>query len=215
MINQAHPGLDGSYYDRERPSIYTRVADGPNVVLDLGCGMGALGRKLHELNRAKTLIGVEIFEAAGNEAAKFYDQVYIGDIEALKLTYSDFFDYAICGDILEHTKDPYRLVSQIRVWLKPGGKLICSLPNVRNWHVWSDLVFRGRWEYQDSGILDATHLRFFTRQSGCRMVSDAGLKIEECVMLMYGGRKQFFNAITLRLFEEFLAPQLLIVARKA
>jgi SAM-dependent methyltransferase len=215
MINQAHLGLDASYYGRERPSIYNRIDEGPNVVLDLGCGMGALGRKLRELNKAKELVGVEIFETAGKEAAKFYDKVYIGDIEGMQLQYSDFFDYAICGDILEHTKDPYRLVSQIRTWLKPGGRLLCSLPNVRNWHVWSKLIFRGQWEYEDSGILDATHLRFFTRKSGCKMVADAGLLVENCTMLTYGAKKLFLNALTLRLFEEFLALQFVVVARKA
>jgi 2-polyprenyl-3-methyl-5-hydroxy-6-metoxy-1,4-benzoquinol methylase len=214
VINQSHPGLDNSYYGRERPSLYTRVDEGPTIILDLGCGMGTLGRKLRELKKAKELVGAEIFETAGQEAAKFYEKVYIGDIESMQLPYLDYFDYVICGDILEHTKDPYRLVSQIRTWLKPGGKLICSLPNVRNYRVWSKLIFRGQWEYEDSGILDATHLRFFTRKSGCKMVRDAGLQIENCTMLTYGTKKLLLNALTFRLCEELLALQFVIEARK-
>jgi SAM-dependent methyltransferase len=89
------------------------------------------------------------------------------------------FDVAVCGDILEHLKEPRRVIDQIYQWLKPGGLIVCSVPNVRYWRVWQDVIFRGEWKYTTEGIMDQTHLRFFTRRSFRRMLTDASFVIQD------------------------------------
>jgi O-antigen biosynthesis protein len=215
MLNELHPATGDIYYNRDRSSIYPCVPEGPNVVLDLGCGAGVVGKRLLELKRAKRVVGVEIYQPVAAEAAKCYHQVHQGDIETMELDYHECFDYVICADILEHLNAPQKLVSRIRHWLKPEGKLICSVPNVRNWSVLGDLLWRGNWEYQDSGILDQTHLRFFTRRTFLKMLQGAGFEIESCRMLIYGRRNRIGSSITAGLLDEFLGTQVLTVSHKS
>lgn len=85
--------------------------------------------------------GGEIFEPAVQEARKHYDEVIVGDLEDMHLDYTGRFDFVICGDILEHLKNPYRIVSGAYDWLKPGGHLPVCLPNVRYGAVLKDLFF--------------------------------------------------------------------------
>ena len=215
MKNPAFPDATASYYTQTKEFLLHLIPDGPNVVMDLGCASGRLGQRLMELNKATELIGVEIFDVAAREAMKCYKTVHIGDIEELSLAYSDYFDLVICGDVLEHLKEPTEVVRKIHCWLKNGGRIICSVPNARYWRVWRDLVFRGEWEYTSEGILDQTHLRFFTARSLKKMLADASFVVEHEDMRMAVGRKQHvFNRLTLGLFREFFAFQLLISGRK-
>lgn len=202
------------YYNQGRPSIVSKVKEGPNRILDLGCGSGAVGRRLLDQGRASEIVGVEIFPSASKEASQFYTQVHVGDIEEMELPYGGEFDYVLCGDILEHLKDPYSVVNRITGWLKEGGTFICSLPNVRHWSVLKSLVFSGRWDYVDAGIMDKTHLRFFTRRTCLRMIEEAGLKIEFWHMLITGRRYRLINTFSLGLLREFIGPQVVVVARK-
>ena len=194
MLNQAHISNQDTYYNRERPSIVGLVRTAPNVVLDLGYGAGAVGRRLLQEGKASIVVGVELFAAAAQEAAHF--------------------DYVLCGDILEHLKDPYSVVKKIHGWLKDDGRLVCSLPNVRHWKVLADLAFHGAWDYQDAGVMDRTHLRFFTRRSCFNMLRGAGFEVEQWRMLIAGRRYLLLNGVTFGLFAEFLGPQIVTLARK-
>jgi 2-polyprenyl-3-methyl-5-hydroxy-6-metoxy-1,4-benzoquinol methylase len=214
MLNQAHTSTSGHYYTRERPSITGLIEPGPHAILDLGCGSGAVGRKLKETGKASELVGVEIFKSAADEASRHYAKVYCGDIEAMTLPYEKRFDYVLCGDILEHLKDPYEVVGRIHGWLKDDGHFICSVPNVRNWRVLAGLIFRGAWEYRDAGIMDRTHLRFFTRRSCWKMVRDGGFEVERSRLLIWGRRYQWLNVATFGLLDEFLGSQIVVMARK-
>jgi 2-polyprenyl-3-methyl-5-hydroxy-6-metoxy-1,4-benzoquinol methylase len=214
MINTEHTANDDLYYNQEKPALIPLIADGPHRVLDLGCGAGMLGRALYAKGKAAAVIGVEIYPAAAQEAAKHYQHVHQGDLESLELDYQNYFDYVICGDILEHLKDPYAQVRRISQWLKKGGRVVASLPNIRNWKIIFDLVIHGQWEYADSGILDHTHLRFFTRKTSRKLFEDANLRVEHHQMLIRGPKKELANWLTLGTLQEFLGRQVIIVARK-
>jgi 2-polyprenyl-3-methyl-5-hydroxy-6-metoxy-1,4-benzoquinol methylase len=214
MLNNAHPSATDVYFNRERPSLVALVKPGPNAVLDLGCGAGAVGRKLRETGKAEEVVGVELFSLAAREAARHYTEVHSGDIEEMTLPYAKRFDYILCGDILEHLKDPYAVVNKVHGWLKDDGRFICSLPNVRYWRVLTELAFRGAWDYRDAGVMDRTHLRFFTRRSCFRMLTEANFIVERWQMLLGGRRYLLLNAVTLGLFKEFLGPQIVVLARK-
>jgi len=202
------------YYNIEKSQIHPLVHKGQNRVFDMGCGTGRLGRKLMELKKASELTGVEIFSQAAEEARKYYDKVYHGDIETLELNYEDYFDYIICGDILEHLLDPWEMLKKVHVWLKQEGLLICSIPNIRNWRIIKDLVLFGKWEYREAGILDRTHLRFFTRSTIMQSLNEAGFEIIDQEVMIWGIKKTLCNNATFGIFKDFLGSQFLISAKK-
>lgn len=214
MLNTAQSTDHAAYYNHERPSITSLIKEGPNVILDLGCGSGAVGRKLREVGKAGELVGVELFSAAAEKARAHYTTVHCGDIEEMTLPYGKQFDYVLCGDILEHLKNPYAIVERINGWLKDDGTFICSLPNVRYWKILFDLAVRGDWKYEDAGVMDRTHLRFFTVKSCVKMLQEAGFEVEARKMLIGGRKYKLLNAVSLGTLQQFVAPQIVIAARK-
>jgi 2-polyprenyl-3-methyl-5-hydroxy-6-metoxy-1,4-benzoquinol methylase len=201
------------YYNMLKKEFLPLIPEGPNVILDLGCGVGRLGRVLREMNKAAIVIGVDCNASATEEATKHYDKVYQGDIELMNLPFIEHFDFILCGDILEHLKNPWSALINIKGMLKPDGTLICSIPNVRYYKVIIDLLFHGTWEYTDAGILDSTHLRFFTKSSFIQMLRNANYRVTWLYMSIHG-KKRIANKMTFSIFSEFLATQMMIAARK-
>jgi 2-polyprenyl-3-methyl-5-hydroxy-6-metoxy-1,4-benzoquinol methylase len=215
MRNTAFSDPTAEYYNTEKRFLFHMIPDGRNVALDLGCAAGAVGRALLESNKAVEVTGVEIFEPAAAEARKHYKVVHVGDIEEMSLNYEKYFDLVICGDVLEHLKDPGKVLRQVHGWLKDGGRVVCCVPNVRYWRIWRDLIFKGDWGYTSEGIMDQTHLRFFTTKSFKRMLAEASFVVEREDMRIAAGPKQrLFNRLTLGVFKEFLGFQMLFLARK-
>jgi 2-polyprenyl-3-methyl-5-hydroxy-6-metoxy-1,4-benzoquinol methylase len=141
--------------------------------------------------------------------------VHVGDIEEMNLDYDECFDLVICGDVLEHLRDPGNVLRQIHRWLKDGGRVLCCLPNVRYWRIWRNLIFKGDWRYTSDGIMDQTHLRFFTTKSFKRMLTEASFVVErEEMRIAVGPKHRLFNRMTMGAFQEFLGFQMLFLARK-
>ena len=203
------------YYNLVNETITSLVPEGPNVVLDIGCANGLLAKRLRESNKAKVVVGVEVFDAAANEAAKYCDKVHRGDIEILDLPYEDHFDLVICGDVLEHLKDPWAILTKIGQWLKPDGRVISSVPNIRYWRVVRDLVIHDQWEYRQDGILDNSHLRWFTRKTIIAALKQADYTVLYQKMVVHGNRQSLFDALTLGAFSGFMASQIITIARRA
>ncbi|MBT2157695.1 methyltransferase domain-containing protein [Clostridioides difficile] len=105
-----------------------------------------------------SIYGIEISESAG-KLAKYSADVLIANIEKVKLDYKKIFDYIILGDVLEHLIDPWKIVNELKQYLKKDGYLVSSIPNIMHVSVLRNLVL-GNFTYEDSGILDKTHLRF-------------------------------------------------------
>jgi 2-polyprenyl-3-methyl-5-hydroxy-6-metoxy-1,4-benzoquinol methylase len=214
MQNTAFQQKDADYYTRFKWWMLPLIKDGSNVVMDLGCACGLMGRRLREAVKVGEVVGAEIFPAAAAEVKKTCKEVHVGDVEELTPDYENLFEYVICGDVLEHLKEPYHTLQKIYKWSKPGGKVLVCLPNVRNYRLLADLVFGGKWDYVFAGVLDKTHLRFFTRSSCRRMVEEADFKILHEQMIVSGPKKEFFNKVTFGLFNEFLAEQIFHVGEK-
>ena len=166
----------GSYSRRDRLEIVSLVPQNSRRILDVGCAAGEVGRRLKELGFAE-VIGVEKDAAAAAVAREVYDEVHTGDIVTVGLPYSDgYFDTIIFADVLEHLVEPETILRTMRRLLADDGTIVVSLPNVRFWGVINNLV-EGAWTYTDEGILDRTHLRFFTLQEATKMLEDAGYEI--------------------------------------
>ena len=140
-------------------------------------------RWLRETGRIEAAWGLELFEAAAALAREHFDEVIVGDAEVLvESAFQDLrFDLILCLDVLEHMVDPWRFVDRVQRLLAPGGRMVISVPNVRCAQVLWPLLMRGQWQYADEGILDRTHLRFFTRESAIALASTAALQVDRCI----------------------------------
>lgn len=215
------------YYLETRPDIQAMVEAGGKRVLDVGCAGGELGRALKQAG-AVEVVGIERSTEAAALAKEWLDQVFVSDVENFSLPLNDAsFDCIIFADILEHTVDPWSVVASYGRYLKTDGRVVASIPNVRFYAVIARLLFN-RWGYRESGILDNTHLRFFTLPTIREMFRQAGYEIErvECKYRLFEDQSRIgrVGAVVSRLFCRFIAPwmwrhffafQYLIVAKKA
>ena len=143
-------------------------------VLDVGCASGYLGEALKA--RGCTVVGVETDEEAAEAAKGVLDEVVVGDIGAIDVVArfgAGRFDAVVFGDVLEHVVDPEGVLRAVRPLLAPGGFVVASIPNVAHGSVRLSLM-SGRFEYRPLGLLDETHVRFFTRTSLHALLADAG-----------------------------------------
>jgi 2-polyprenyl-3-methyl-5-hydroxy-6-metoxy-1,4-benzoquinol methylase len=146
-------------------------------VLEVGCSSGYFGQALK--NAGHEVWGVELSAKAAARARKKLDHVFVGTIE--KFLANDTlkgirFDYITFGDVLEHLVDPVRVLKDCRRFLPPNGCIAASIPNVAHKAV-RLMLLEGRWDYAEFGILDNTHLRFFTRKSIVDMFTEAGFAV--------------------------------------
>ena len=147
-------------------------------ILDVGTADGYLGAILKA--RGHWLVGVERDGAAAERAKSHYDAFHYADIEAFDFPYRDEFDYVLFADVLEHLRDPEAVLRRSLPCLKKDGEVIVSVPNIANLVVRLSLLF-GRFDYRDRGILDRTHLRFFTLSSLNRLLQNCGCDVIERV----------------------------------
>jgi predicted TPR repeat methyltransferase len=142
-------------------------------LLDLGAAGGHLGRAVRD--RCAFLAGVEPDPGVPDSAREGYDDWRSTDALSAG-PWAGPFDTVVCADVLEHLPEPERLLERIAGWLSPGGILLVSLPNVANVTVRAALL-AGRFPYGDRGILDRTHLRFFTRSTGRELLERGGFRV--------------------------------------
>jgi SAM-dependent methyltransferase len=142
-------------------------------VLDVGCGTGYLGAVLQQ--RGYLIIGIDMYPL-DKGFYKHYVKIIQSDIEKwTDLDNGETFDYILMADILEHVNDPEAILSKLMSLLKPAGVIIICVPNIAHLYIRMKLLF-GCWDYQDYGIMDRTHLRFFTKKSLQNIVINVGIK---------------------------------------
>jgi 2-polyprenyl-3-methyl-5-hydroxy-6-metoxy-1,4-benzoquinol methylase len=169
--------VDEHYYGITRTEVVSFLTQPvPAKVLEIGCGTGATLAALKKMG-SRHVCGVELFEAAAAKARarEGVDEVLVGNAQTHLSTFKDgSFDLVVASHVLEHLVDPWQAAKDIHRVLAPNGMLIGAIPNVRHMSVVVPLVFGGKWRYRPSGILDRTHLRFFTDEGIRTMLSDAG-----------------------------------------
>ncbi|MDD5159833.1 MAG: class I SAM-dependent methyltransferase [Sulfuricurvum sp.] len=187
-------------------------------MLEIGAGGGDTLLYAKQHGYASHIYGIDLCQIENSyQNNSQFDQFIIGDVENIDLPFDEAsFDVIICGDVLEHLLDPYSLVKKLKQLLTPNGILIASLPNIREWHVLMDIVVKGDFNYQKTGILDKTHLRFFCKKNINHLFLNNDMSILSCTSNIdfTGYKKKIFNRITNRLFEEFLTVQYYYVVGK-
>ena len=154
-----------TYYRAERLDMLKYIPAGARTTLDFGCASGGFSHLVKQKLGTEAW-GVEIDAAAAQEAARKLDRVIHADaLESLDRIPDEYFDCILCLDLLEHLVDPYGLLLAVKRKLTSQGVVVASIPNIRYYRMLVKLVVHGEWRYEDQGILDKTHLRFFTRKS--------------------------------------------------
>jgi 2-polyprenyl-3-methyl-5-hydroxy-6-metoxy-1,4-benzoquinol methylase len=146
-------------------------------VLEVGCSSGALTERIAANGCRVT--GIEMRADAAEKARRFSEQVLVGDLATMPLPLPpSSFDAILLIDVLEHLADPIAALRRLFPLLRDGGRMVVAIPNVAHWLIRFRLL-EGRFDYEDSGILDRTHLRFYTRDTARSMLEGAGLEIHE------------------------------------
>lgn len=190
-------------------------------ILEVGAGGGNSLLYLKRQGIAKKVTGIELFDLPGTEQTnKNIDQFLIANIEQLPATtFSEEFDVIICGDVLEHLIDPWSARDKILSWLKPGGYFLASIPNVREFKTVLKILLKGTFTYEEGGVMDKTHLRFFGKKNIIDLMGSGGLHIEKIVSnLAYPAEntktRAKFNNLSFKAFEQFLAKQYFVLSIK-
>jgi 2-polyprenyl-3-methyl-5-hydroxy-6-metoxy-1,4-benzoquinol methylase len=207
---------DATYFLKIRRDIAMLVPFKARKVLDVGCGFGALG-KLLVSERGCVVHGVEHNPKARQYLAEVYANYVIGDIESSVYKFADErYDCIIFADILEHLVDPLGTLKAYSALLAPQGAVVASIPNVRNLALLFDIIIRGRWQYKNSGLLDRSHLRFFTRAEIYKLFHEAGLIIEriEVNRDRYRWPQRILSLIPTLFMPDLAVCQFRVVARR-
>lgn len=174
---QMYSTKPASYYAGANPYLFKHVQDGWREVLDVGCSAGGLGALMKD--KGIRVSGIEGYPEAAAKARRKLDHVLTGSIETLPLPYRPGqFDCIVFGDVLEHLVDPWAVLGKVRPFLQDKGTVLASIPNVGHMSVLAPLL-AGRFAYEDQGLMDRTHLRFFTRTEIVLMFESCGYRIRE------------------------------------
>jgi GT2 family glycosyltransferase/cyclopropane fatty-acyl-phospholipid synthase-like methyltransferase len=174
-----------NYYGNERPEVVKLINKKSKKILDVGCASGVMAAKIKKDFGAEVW-GIEVVESVAKEAEEKIDKVLIGSVEEKIPELPDnYFDTIVFADILEHLVDPWRVLKDIKKKLKPHGEIVVSIPNIRHWSTIIDLL-QGSWRYAEAGILDKTHLRFFTMETAAEMIQGAGYDILDLQATRFG-----------------------------
>ena len=202
-------------FNKSTFSVHTQILDSvreQSKVLDVGCAEGYLSKII--ASKECEVVGIELDKEAGQKAGKYCKEVVIGNIESIELNkeYYNYFDFVILADVLEHLQDPLQILIKFKKYLKDDGFIIISVPNIANWSIRFKLL-TGNFDYENQGILDEEHLRFFTEKTVKKLIIDAGLEIFK-FNLTVGDLNRlagFFNSFGL-MWPNLMAYQFLIIA---
>ena len=202
------------YYNNLRTDVLELLPLNSKKILEAGCGEGYTGEEAKKRTGAE-VTGIELFEEAAAKAKTRLDRVIIGDLEQINLDYPDkYFDCILYADVLEHLKNPEKVLSNHFRKLSDKGYIIASIPNIQ--YIRPVLsILSDKLEYEDAGILDRTHLRFFTLHTIKKMFSECGFEIIKINTNSNDSLKfKIINNLSFGLTKKFSVFQYLILAKK-
>jgi len=204
------------YYTAIRDDIIEMVPDGVRRILEVGCGAGFTGRAIKENRKGPIEVtGIEIEAKVAEKAKENIDRVMVGNVETMELPFEKgYFDCIIYGDVLEHLVDPWNILIRHCGFLKKNGYVVMSIPNIAHYRT-IKMLCRKEWNYEDRGILDKNHLRFFALNNIKEMLRNADLGIVRIKHKLSGSKsKKILNKMFCGALSDYLTEQYIILARK-
>lgn len=184
-------------------------------ILEVGCGTGATGALALARSRAGRYVGIELFEAAAAEARTVLSDVVVGNVETIDLPWQPAsFDAMILSEVLEHLIDPWSTLSKLGRVLRPGALVLASSPNISHWRVVRSLV-NGKFDLADRGVMDRTHMRWFTPSTFAAMFERSGYQVTQIrPVTPFAPRTQMLSRLTGGRYDHLFMTQIVVEARK-
>ncbi|MBL8519962.1 MAG: class I SAM-dependent methyltransferase [Betaproteobacteria bacterium] len=192
------PGAnDGTVYETHfNPLLFESFAQPPRVLLDIGCSAGLFGEEVRTRYPDCRTLGIEPHATTAAAAATRLHQVIQAPLEAVDFAAEGIapgsIDTVVAADVLEHMVDPWRAMLKIRPLLTPDAQLIFSVPNGRFLPFLHGIVDFGDWQYTDRGMLDVTHLRFFSLKTFTTLLNETGFRVEHCNYMLEPKLEAFY-----------------------
>lgn len=217
QINTSGTDIKPAAYYVNRDEMLKFIPDNVHTLLDVGCGEGLFGQSCKKTIVDIEVWGVELNKQVGEKAREKLDRVLIGNIEFDELDIPDhYFDVIVFNDVLEHLQSPWNVLEKIKKYLRTNGYVTASIPNVRYYDVIKRLLINKEWEYQDCGVLDKTHLRFFTQKSILRLFKDCNysvLRLEGVIDVDFPWKMKLVNRLLFNTIEDMKHKQFACVAK--
>jgi 2-polyprenyl-3-methyl-5-hydroxy-6-metoxy-1,4-benzoquinol methylase len=176
--------MDQAYGNHARsPDLIDVLPLDAKRVIDIGCSTGDIAKEYHARGNPEHYLGIEIVPEDAEVARPYCSDLIVGNIEEFdtqRWKELHGYDLWVFGDVLEHLYDPWSVLKKVRHSLPPGGQIACCIPNAQHWSIQARLSI-GDFRYEDKGLLDRTHIRFFTRQTIVEMLHGAGFEVIEIV----------------------------------
>ena len=174
-------GFDPVYYMNIREEMVKEITEDPDTrlrVLEVGCGCGCTLSHIRWKYPNAEVYGIETVESAA-KLGRYMANILVDNVETMEFPYVEkMFDYVIFGDVLEHLRDPYKVLSDLKRYICPDGKILASIPNLLNGSVIAPLL-RGKFTYKETGLLDKTHIHLFTKYEIEKMFLETGFQVEK------------------------------------
>ena len=198
------------YPDFANPELLDKIPLSARTILDVGCAQGALGADYLRRNPACRVLGIEMDEEAAAHARQRLTEVFVGDVEKTPMPFEvpEGIDCIVYGDVLEHLSDPWTVLKEHAKYLSPQGTVLVCMPNVEHWSFVAKLL-TGSFDYEDQGLFDRTHLRWFTPRTMARALAEAGLTLSDAAPrpIATDRAEQFTAALTPALAALGVDPQ--------
>jgi SAM-dependent methyltransferase len=208
--------MNGSakYLDQPRREVHEYIPPDASHILDVGCWMGGFGASIKASRPERVVWGIEPNAEAAEVASRRLDRVIVGTFPS-EAPLGQLFSAVTFIDVVEHFLDPWGAIREAGSLLAPGGVVVAAIPNIRHAEAVYPLLVRGRWDYSDSGLLDQTHLRFFTRATAVELFESSGYEVVRVapVNMSYKAFDMGFVARMSKWCEELFAHHYVVVAR--
>lgn len=208
------------YFTRPRKDLISFLPERTGLkILEIGAGGGDTLIELKQSGKASEVTGIELFALDGTyQNNALIDRFIVGNIEEIKPDLrTNYFDAILFGDVLEHLLDPWSVVKNVSGFLKPGGLLIASIPNIRSRQAFKKIFLEGDFGYTSEGLFDKTHYRWFCKKNMIHLLTPTSFELVSVTSnleLKKGSGTRILNRLTGRFFEEFLTVQFITVTRK-
>lgn len=201
-----------NYFNNCKKDIIKIIPPNSRTILEIGCGTGATLIEIKKRNPGVKIYGIDIVDTELENKNNFFDFI-CGNIEEIIIPYPKrFFDVIILADVIEHLIDPWSCIKKLSQYLSDKGIIIATIPNVLYYRVIGKMVFYGDFEYTESGILDITHLRFFTKKTIIKLFKESGFNNISTDHIISTKKGNIINLLTFGFLENFLTYKYIVQA---